>query len=120
MLLSFPSLLFAYALAIPFGIYSAVRKYSPADCALTFMGFIGRATPNFLLALILMYSGIKYFDAGAGGLFSPTRSWCYFHPRCRYAVERCAQEEPDLVDTGDGHLVRCLRTAELDLAGALN
>ena len=71
MLLSFLSLLFAYALAIPFGIYSAVRKYSPADYALTFMGFIGLATPNFLLALILMYFGIKYFDAGAGGLFSP-------------------------------------------------
>ena len=29
-------------------------------------------------------------------------------------------EEPGLMDTGNGHLVRCLRTAKLDLAGALN
>ncbi|MYD89306.1 MAG: hypothetical protein F4Y08_03055 [Caldilineaceae bacterium SB0662_bin_9] len=43
-------------------------------------------------------------------------SGCHFHPRRRYAVERCAQEEPDLSDTGNGHLVRCLRTEELDLA----
>ncbi len=71
MLLSFMSLLFAYALAIPVGVYSAVKQYSPADYAMTFLGFIGLATPNFLLALILMYVGIKYFGAGAGGLFSP-------------------------------------------------
>ena len=71
MLLSFLSLLFAYALAIPIGVYSAVNQYSPADYAVTFLGFIGLATPNFLLALILMYVGIKYFGAGAGGLFSP-------------------------------------------------
>ncbi len=71
MLLSFLSLLFAYALAIPIGVYSAVNQYSPADYAVTFLGFIGLATPNFLLALILMYFGIKYFGAGAGGLFSP-------------------------------------------------
>ena len=44
-------------------------------------------------------------------------SGCYFHPRRCYAVERCAQEEPDLADTGNGHLVCCLRTEELDLAG---
>ncbi|MDE0670245.1 MAG: hypothetical protein OXH72_00675 [Caldilineaceae bacterium] len=43
-------------------------------------------------------------------------SGCHFHPRRRYTVERCAQEEPDLSDTGNGHLVRCLRTEELDLA----
>lgn len=70
MLLSFLSLLFAYAVAVPLGIYSAVRQYSVTDYAVTFVGFIGLATPNFLLALILMYFGIKYFGAGAGGLFS--------------------------------------------------
>ncbi len=71
MLLSFLSLLFAYAIAIPIGVYSAVRQYSVADYAFTLLGFIGLATPNFLLALILMFIGIKYFGAGAGGLFSP-------------------------------------------------
>ncbi len=71
MLLSCFSLLFAYAIAIPIGVYSAVRQYSVTDYAVTFLGFIGLATPNFLLALILMFIGIKYFGAGAGGLFSP-------------------------------------------------
>ncbi len=71
MLLSCLSLLFAYAVAIPIGVYSAVRQYSVTDYAVTFLGFIGLATPNFLLALILMFIGIKYFNAGAGGLFSP-------------------------------------------------
>ena len=43
---------------------------------------------------------------------------CYFHPRCRYAVERCRTEEPALRDADDGRLVACHRVAELDLIGA--
>lgn len=70
MIMSFFTLLFVYAVAIPIGIYSAVRQYSPTDYFVTFLGFIGLATPNFLLALVLMYIGIKYFGASAGGLFS--------------------------------------------------
>ncbi len=70
MVMSFLTLLFVYAIAIPIGIYSAVRQYSPTDYAVTFLGFIGLATPNFLLALVIMYIGIKYFGASAGGLFS--------------------------------------------------
>ena len=42
---------------------------------------------------------------------------CAFHPRCPYAVERCRQEVPALLDSGDGHLVRCHRAAELTLKG---
>ncbi|MCY3902592.1 MAG: ABC transporter permease [Caldilineaceae bacterium] len=71
MIMSLLSLLFVYAMAIPIGIYSAVRQYSSFDYLFTFIGFIGLATPNFLLALIFMYIGIKYFGSSAGGLFSP-------------------------------------------------
>ena len=70
MIMSFFTLLFVYAMAIPIGIYSAVRQYSLFDYMFTFIGFIGLATPNFLLALIFMYIGIKAFGASAGGLFS--------------------------------------------------
>ncbi len=70
MIMSLLSLLFVYAMAIPIGIYSAVRQYSSFDYLFTFIGFIGLATPNFLLALIFMYIGIKYFGSSAGGLFS--------------------------------------------------
>ncbi len=69
-LLSFSTLLFTWAVAFPIGIYSAVRKYSIGDYVATTLGFIGLATPNFLLALILMYIGVVYFGTDVGGLFS--------------------------------------------------
>ena len=43
-------------LALPIGIYSAVRQYSVGDYVVTFIGFIGLAVPNFLLALVILYS----------------------------------------------------------------
>lgn len=69
--LSLLSTLFIWAVAFPIGIYSATNKYSVGDYAATFVGFIGLATPNFLIALILMYIGFKYFGQSPGGLFSP-------------------------------------------------
>jgi peptide/nickel transport system permease protein len=68
---SFAALIFTWLLALPIGIYSAVRQYSVFDYIFTFVGFIGLAVPNFLLALIVLYLGFKYFDANIGGLFSP-------------------------------------------------
>ncbi len=44
---------------------------------------------------------------------------CYFHPRCRYAVERCKQETPGLTELLPNHYVACHRAAELSLAGVL-
>jgi peptide/nickel transport system permease protein len=69
--ISLAALLFTWLLAFPIGVYSAVRQYSLGDYFFTFMGFIGVAVPNFLLALILMYLGFKLFNANIGGLFSP-------------------------------------------------
>ena len=71
MLLSLGSLIFTYAVAIPIGIYSATHQYSLADYTFTFLGFIGLATPNFLLALVLMFAVYKLFGWSMGGLFSP-------------------------------------------------
>jgi peptide/nickel transport system permease protein len=65
------ALIFTWMLALPIGIYSAIRQYSFFDYFFTFLGFIGLAIPNFLLALIVLYVGFKYFDANVGGLFSP-------------------------------------------------
>jgi peptide/nickel transport system permease protein len=70
--LSFASLLFIWALAIPIGIFSAVRKYSLGDYVFTFFGFAGIALPDFLIALVLLYVSFKYFGQSVGGLFSPT------------------------------------------------
>lgn len=65
------TVLVTWILAIPIGIYSAVRQYSLGDYFFTFLGMIGLAVPNFLLALVVMYLGFVYFDADIGGLFSP-------------------------------------------------
>lgn len=71
LLLSLTTLLFIWAVAFPIGIYSAIRKYSVGDYTATFIGFIGLATPNFLIALVLMYISFRYFGHSVGGLFSP-------------------------------------------------
>jgi len=64
------TLFFQWIVAIPIGIYSAVRQYSVFDYFWTFVGFIGLSIPNFLLALIIMFMGIRYFGTSIGGLFS--------------------------------------------------
>jgi len=69
--ISVAAIIFTWAMALPIGIYSAVRQYSIGDYIFTFVGFIGLAVPGFMLALIVMYIGFTYFNANVGGLFSP-------------------------------------------------
>jgi peptide/nickel transport system permease protein len=64
------SVAFVWLMALPIGIYSAVRQYSIGDYVFTFVGFIGLAVPNFLLALVVMYFSFRYFGTNVGGLFS--------------------------------------------------
>lgn len=65
------TLLFIWAISLPIGIYTAVRKNTVGDYIATFLGVLGLAIPNFLFALVLMYISFSYFDTGIGGLFSP-------------------------------------------------
>ena len=67
-LVAFTTLLFTYLVAFPIGIYSATHQYSWGDYTLTFFGFIGIATPSFLLALVLLYFANVYFGLSIGGL----------------------------------------------------
>jgi peptide/nickel transport system permease protein len=69
--LSFATILFTWAMAFPIGVYSAVNQYSAGDHALTFIGFLGLATPNFLLALVMMYLAKVHFGISIGGLMDP-------------------------------------------------
>jgi peptide/nickel transport system permease protein len=64
------TIMVTWTLAIPVGIYSAVRQHSVGDYVFTFLGFTGLAVPDFLLALVLMYVSFAYFDLSVGGLFS--------------------------------------------------
>jgi peptide/nickel transport system permease protein len=68
--ISICTLIFVWMMAIPIGIYSATRQYSPFDYVFTFLGFIGLAIPNFLLALVLMWLSFAYLGIPITGLFS--------------------------------------------------
>jgi len=70
-LLALGTLVLTWGIALPIGIYSAVRKHSIGDYVFTFLGFVGLATPSFLLALLMMYVAVTYFGQNVGGLFSP-------------------------------------------------
>ncbi len=65
------ALLFTWIVALPIGIYSAVRQYSIGDYVMTAIALVGLATPPFLLALIFMHVGFEWFGVSTGGLFSP-------------------------------------------------
>ncbi|WGF87895.1 ABC transporter permease [Marinivivus vitaminiproducens] len=69
--ISIAALLFVWAVSLPIGIYSAMRRHSVGDYVFTFLGFIGLAVPNFILALTLMYLSYRYFGQSVGGLYSP-------------------------------------------------
>lgn len=71
LVISLLSLIFVWIVALPIGIYSAVRRHSVGDHVFTFLGFIGLAVPNFILALVLMYVAYRYFGQSVGGLNSP-------------------------------------------------
>lgn len=69
-LVSLVALLFTYTIAVPIGIYSAVRQYSVADYFFTVVGFAGVSVPNFLLALVLIVWMYKSFGVSVAGLYS--------------------------------------------------
>ena len=63
--------IFVHLVSIPIAIYSATRQYSIGDYAVTLLGYIGLATPSFLLALILLYYVNRWFGVSIGGLYDP-------------------------------------------------
>ena len=70
-IVSFTTIVFTYIVAFPIGVYSATHQYSMSDYLLTFLGFLGLATPSFLLALVLIYLAHVYIGISVGGLMDP-------------------------------------------------
>ena len=70
-LVSFATIVITWLIAFPIGIYSATHQYSWSDYGLTFVGLLGLATPNFLLALVMMYFANIWFNTAIGGLMAP-------------------------------------------------
>ena len=71
LLLTFSATLFTWLVAFPVGVISALKQYTSFDYIATVLAFLGLASPNFLLALVLMYVGYEWFGIAIGGLFSP-------------------------------------------------
>jgi peptide/nickel transport system permease protein len=81
--ISLSTMVFTWIVAFPIGVYSATHQYSAGDYIVSFIGFIGIAIPQFMLALILMWIAYAYFGQSVGGLFSPAYvdaawSWAKF------------------------------------------
>ncbi len=70
-MISVLTIIFTWMIAFPIGIYSATHQYSWGDYGLSFLGFLGLATPNFLLALVMLYLANVYFGTSIGGLMAP-------------------------------------------------
>ncbi|HEX3051776.1 MAG TPA: ABC transporter permease [Aggregatilineaceae bacterium] len=70
LLVTFSSFIFSWMVALPIGIYSAVKQYSIGDYIFSLIGFIGMATPGFLIALIAMYLAFTHWGDSLSGLFS--------------------------------------------------
>lgn len=69
--ISFCTIIITWLIAVPIGIFSATHQYSLFDYIWTVIGFIGLGTPNFVLALLVMWVAFVVFGFGAVGLQSP-------------------------------------------------
>jgi peptide/nickel transport system permease protein len=113
--IAFLAFVVCWGFAIPVGIFVAVKQYSFADYFFTFLGFIGLATPGFLLALVLMYISYAVFGIRVGGLYSPEfeiqpMSWAKFVDLLKHIWL------PVLILAlgGTANLIRTLRATMLD------
>ena len=109
------TLVLTYLIAIPIGIYSATHQYSLTDYVATAFGFIGLATPNFLLALILMYLVFKYLGWSVGGLFSPAFEFSPWNlPKVLDLLKHLPIPLIVVGTAGTAGLIRVMRAALLD------
>jgi peptide/nickel transport system permease protein len=65
------TIVFIWVVSFVIGVYAATHQYKLGDYFASFIGFVGLAVPNFLLALVLLYVGKVYFGLSIGGLMDP-------------------------------------------------
>jgi peptide/nickel transport system permease protein len=114
-IISLAAVVFTWALALPIGIYSAVKRYSVPDYIFTFVGFLGLAIPGFMLGLMVMYIGFAYFGANVGGLFSPDYAeapWSF--GKFRDMVTHLPIPAVVLGVSGTAQMIRIMRSNLLD------
>jgi len=114
-LVSMVTIIFTWLIAFPIGIYSATHQYSWGDYGLTFLGLLGLAVPNFLLALILMYLSNIWFGTSIGHLMDAKylgqpMSWDKF----KSIVEHMIIPVVVIGTSGTAGMIRRLRANLLD------
>ena len=115
MVLNFTTVIFIYLVAFPIGIYSATHQYSWGDYGLTFLGLLGLATPNFLLALVLLYLANLAFGTSIGGLMAPElidQPWTWI--KVRSVLEHIWVPVLVIGTSGTAGMIRRLRANLLD------
>ena len=115
LLLTFSTLLLTWGIALPVGVYSAVKKYSIGDYFATFLAFLGLAIPSFLLALVLMYIAAVHFGQSVGGLFSePFQNAPWSWPKVVDLLQHLWIPVVILAVSGTASLIRVMRANMLD------
>ncbi|ODT81854.1 MAG: ABC transporter permease [Pelagibacterium sp. SCN 64-44] len=109
------AVLVMWTIALPIGVYVAVKKYSLGDYLATIAGFIGLAIPNFLLALLLMYLSFVWFGTTIGGLYSPAFENAHWSlPKLLDFLAHAWAPILVLATAGTAELIRILRANLLD------
>jgi peptide/nickel transport system permease protein len=115
LVLTFSTLLATWGIALPIGVFSAVKKYSIGDYIVTFFSFLGLAIPSFLLALVLMYIAAVEYGQDVGGLFSErylTAPWSI--DKVVDLIEHLWLPVIILAVSGTASLIRVMRANMLD------
>lgn len=116
LIISVGTVLFTWMVALPIGIYSAVRQYSVGDYLFTFLGFLGMCVPSFLVALVLVNLGSRYLGLDAGSLmsveFSSQQGWSV--GRLLNLLGSLWLPVVVLGIAGAGHMIRVMRGNLLD------
>lgn len=116
--LSLLTMAVSWLVAIPIGVYSATHQYSIGDQVLTVLSFVGLATPNFLLALILLVVSVYLFNTSIGGLYSPGMDEAPWGLAKLWDLVKHLWLPVFLVGMGStGSLVRIMRGNLLDVLG---
>jgi peptide/nickel transport system permease protein len=115
LVLTLSTLLLTWAIALPVGVFSAVKKYSIGDYVVTFVSFLGLAIPSFLLALVLMYVAAVHFGQSVGGLFSePYQNAPWSWDKVVDLVQHLWIPVVILAVSGTASLIRVMRANMLD------
>jgi peptide/nickel transport system permease protein len=118
LLVNLAVVIFIHVISIPIAIYSATRQYSVGDYFATFIGYIGLATPSFLLALVLLYYSNRWFGVSIGGLYDPqyaNQPWTW--PKIQSLLSHLVVPTLVIGLSGTAAMIRRMRANLLDELG---